>query len=139
MPHRRCQVMVRCTRSEAKGVHEETAACGSYPMNAACDVISAAKDLEDLVRYGKKMVERGLVSAHAGNISKRIVNSMLISMHGTMLDALEGKIVEVTLDPSSPLDHLASSELPMHRAVYWQTEAVAGFLGPGPFSLSDSL
>ena len=108
-------------------------------MNAACDVISAAKDLEDLVRYGKKMVERGLVSAHAGNISKRIGKAMLISMHGSMLDALEGKIVEVTLDPSSPLDHLASSELPMHRAVYWQTEAVAVFHGHGRFSIIDSL
>jgi L-fuculose-phosphate aldolase len=108
-------------------------------MNDACEVICAAKDLEDLLRYGKKMVARNLVSAHAGNISKRIGNSLLISMHGSMLDELEGKIVQVTLDPPSPLDHLASSELPMHRAIYRQTEAVAVFHGHGRFSIIESL
>jgi L-fuculose-phosphate aldolase len=108
-------------------------------MNHVCDVISAAKDLADLLRYGKKMVERGLVSAHAGNISKRIGNMMLISMRGSMLDELEEKIVEVTLDPPSPLDHLASSELPMHRAIYRQTEANAVFHGHGRFSIIESL
>jgi L-fuculose-phosphate aldolase len=108
-------------------------------MNDACEVISAAKPLEDLLRYGKKMVERSLVSAHAGNISKRIGNSMLISMHGSMLDELEEKIVQVTLDPPSLLDHLASSELPMHRAIYRQTEAQAVFHGHGRFSIIESL
>src|SRR5919108_3399290 len=108
-------------------------------MNHACDVISAAKSFEDLLRYGKKMVEHGLVSAHAGNISKRIGNSMLISMHGSMLDELEEKIVQVTLGPPSPLDHLASSELPMHRAIYRETQATAVFHGHGRFSIIESL
>jgi L-fuculose-phosphate aldolase len=108
-------------------------------MNQACDVISAARDLEDLLRYGKKMVTHGLVSAHAGNISKRIGNAMLISMHGSMLDELEEKIVQVTVDPPSPLDHLASSELPMHRAIYRQTETQAVFHGHGRFSIIESL
>jgi L-fuculose-phosphate aldolase len=108
-------------------------------MNDACEMISAAKDLEDLLRYGKKMVDCGLVSAHAGNISKRIGSSMLISMHGSMLDELAGKIVQVALDPPSPLDDLASSELPMHRAIYRQTEAKAIFHGHGRFSIIESL
>jgi L-fuculose-phosphate aldolase len=108
-------------------------------MNGACDVISAVRDLEDLIRYGKKMAERGLVNAHAGNISKRIGNSMLISIRGSMLDELEGKIVQVTLDPPSPLDHIASSELPMHRAIYRQTQAMAVFHGHGRFSIIESL
>jgi L-fuculose-phosphate aldolase len=108
-------------------------------MNHACDVISTAKDLEDLFRYGKKMVDRGLVSAHAGNISKRIGDVMLISMHGSMLDELESKIVQVTLVPPDPLDHLASSELPMHRAIYQQTEATAISHGHGRFSIIESL
>jgi L-fuculose-phosphate aldolase len=108
-------------------------------MSDECEVISAAKDLDDLLRYGKKMAERGLVSAHAGNISKRIGNSLLISMHGSMLDELEGKIVQVALDPPSPRDHLASSELPMHRAIYRQTEANAVCHGHGRFSIIESL
>jgi len=85
------------------------------------------------------MVDCGLVSAHAGNISKRIGNSLLISMHGSMLDELEGKIVQVTLDPPGPRDHLASSELPMHRAIYRQTEAHAVCHGHGRFSIIESL
>ena len=108
-------------------------------MNDTCDMISAAKDLEDLIRFGKKMVNHSLVSAHAGNISKRIGNAMLISMHGSMLDELEEKIVEVPLTPPGPLDHIASSELPMHRAIYRQTEAMAIFHGHGRFSIIESL
>jgi L-fuculose-phosphate aldolase len=108
-------------------------------MSDACAVISAAKDLEDLIRFGKKMVGCGLVSAHAGNISKRIGNTMVISTHGSMLDELEGEIVQVTLDPPSPLDHLASSELAMHRAIYRQTGAMAVFHGHGRFSIIESL
>jgi L-fuculose-phosphate aldolase len=108
-------------------------------MNQVCDVTSAAKELADLLRYGKKMVERGLVSAHAGNISTRIGKAMLISARGSMLDELEEKIVQVTLEPPSPLDHLASSELPMHRAIYRHTEANAVFHGHGRFSIIESL
>jgi L-fuculose-phosphate aldolase len=108
-------------------------------MNGACDVVSAVKDLEDLIRFGKKMVEGGLVCAHAGNISKRVGNAMLISMRGSMLDELEEKIVQVPLNPPSPLDHIASSELPMHRAIYQQTEAMAVFHGHGRFSIIESL
>jgi L-fuculose-phosphate aldolase len=108
-------------------------------MDDAYEAIGAANDLEDLIRYGKKMVGRDLVSAHAGNISKRIGNTILISMHGSMLDELEGKIVQVPLDPPSPLDQLASSELPMHRAIYRQTEAMAVFHGHGRFSIIASL
>jgi L-fuculose-phosphate aldolase len=108
-------------------------------MDDVCDVIAVANDLKDLVRYGKKMVERDLVSAHAGNISKRIGNTILISRHGSMLDELEGKIVQVPLDPPSALDQLASSELLMHRAIYRQTEAMAVFHGHGRFSIIASL
>jgi L-fuculose-phosphate aldolase len=108
-------------------------------MNHGCDVVSAARDLADLLHYGKKMVEQGLVSAHAGNISKRIGNTILISTRGSMLDELEGKVVQVTLIPPSPLDHIASSELSMHRAIYRQTEAEAVFHGHGRFSIIESL
>ena len=108
-------------------------------MNDACKLISGAQDLVDLIRFGKKVVDRGLASAHAGNISKRVGNALLISVHGSMLDELEGKIVEVPLTPPGPLDRIASSELPMHRAVYQQTEAMAVFHGHGRFSIIESL
>jgi L-fuculose-phosphate aldolase len=108
-------------------------------MEGACERITAARDVAELIQFGKKMVERGLVSAHAGNISKRIGNAMLISTRGSMLDQLEDKIVQVSLESSSPLDYLASSELPMHRAIYRDTEAYAVFHGHGRFSIVESL
>jgi L-fuculose-phosphate aldolase len=108
-------------------------------MDDACDALSAARDVAQLIHYGKKMVERGLVSAHAGNISKRLGNTLLISRRGSMLDRLEDNIVQVPLDPPGPCDHLASSELPMHRAIYRATEAMAVFHGHGRFSIIESL
>lgn len=108
-------------------------------MDRASELITAAQDVADLIRYGRKMVERGLVSAHAGNVSKRIGNALLISTHGSMLDELDGKIVQVPLAGQSPLDRFASSELPMHRAIYLQTSAVAVFHGHGRFSIVESL
>jgi L-fuculose-phosphate aldolase len=108
-------------------------------MHEAGELLSTAQALYELMRYGKKMVTRGLVSAHAGNLSKRLGNALLISTHGNMLDALEGKIVQVALDAPSAVDHLASSELPMHRAIYRQTEARAVCHGHGPFSILESL
>jgi len=108
-------------------------------MDDAGEFITAVKDVADLVRYGKKMVEHGLVSAHAGNVSKRLGNALLISTGGSMLDELEGKIVQVPLEGPSPFDHVASSELPMHRAIYQHTQAVSVFHGHGRFSIIESL
>jgi L-fuculose-phosphate aldolase len=108
-------------------------------MDDAYDAVTAARDLVELIQFGKKMVQHGLVSAHAGNISKRLGNAMLISMRGSMLDQLEDKIVQVPIDPPSSLDRLASSELPMHRAIYRNTEAAAVFHGHGRFSIVESL
>jgi len=59
---------------------------------------------------------------------------MLISMRGSMLDELEEKIVEVTLDPKPPRS-FGLLGLPMHRAIYRQTEANAVFHGHGRFSI----
>ncbi len=121
------------------GRSEDACEGGSHPMGHMSEAIAAGKDVAELIGYGKKMVERGLVSAHAGNISKRVGDALLISVHGSMLDELEGKIVQVPLEGPSPFDPMASSELPMHRAIYRQTQAVAVFHGHGRFSIVDSL
>jgi L-fuculose-phosphate aldolase len=108
-------------------------------MDDAGELMTAAKDVPDLIRFGKKMVAHGLVSAHAGNVSKRLGNSLLISTRGSMLDELEGKIVQAPLEGPSPIDQVASSELPMHRAIYRHTQAMAVFHGHGRFSIVASL
>jgi L-fuculose-phosphate aldolase len=92
-----------------------------------------------LIQYGKKIVECQLVSAHAGTISKPIVSSLLINTRCSMLDQLEGKIVHAPLEGSSPLKRSASSELPMHRGIYRQMQALAVCHGYGRFSIIASL
>ncbi|HHF09261.1 MAG TPA: class II aldolase/adducin family protein, partial [Candidatus Atribacteria bacterium] len=44
---------------------------------------------EDLVLYGRKLVELGLVVASGGNISVRLDDSMLISPSGLAFDELK--------------------------------------------------
>lgn len=55
---------------------------------------------EELRRFGKKLVEGGMVSSHSGNMSIRIGDNILITRSGSMLDELtEASIVEVGFDP----------------------------------------
>jgi L-fuculose-phosphate aldolase len=57
---------------------------------------------QDIAKFGKKLVERGLVESHFGNISVRIGNKMLITRSGVPLDEMTGKsAVEVDIDEPS--------------------------------------
>jgi L-fuculose-phosphate aldolase len=97
--------------------------------------------MQELVKYGKKMVESGLVHSHFGNVSKRVGNQMLISTTGSMLDELGGQIITVPLDSTSPdeLDAIASSEVNVHRAIYRNTSALAILHGHSPYAVVESL
>ncbi len=97
--------------------------------------------MQELIKYGKKMVNAGLVHSHFGNLSKRIGDRMLISTTGSMLDELEGQIVSVPIDPSSPdeLDVIASSEVNVHRAIYRCTSALAILHGHSRYAVALSM
>lgn len=95
--------------------------------------------MEELVKYGKKIVAQGLAHSHFGNVSKRIGDRILISKTGSMLDELEGRIVEVSLSGPSSLDDLASTELLVHRQIYRETAAQVVFHGHSEFAVVLSL
>ncbi|MGB3477568.1 MAG: class II aldolase/adducin family protein, partial [bacterium] len=90
--------------------------------------------LQELVDWGRRIVQAGLDHSHYGNISKRVGDRILISATHSMLDNLEDDIVEVSLAGPSPLDEKASMELPMHRAIYRDTDAQAVIHGHTPYA-----
>ncbi len=95
---------------------------------------------QDIAKFGKKLVERGLVESHLGNISVRAGDKMLITRKGSALDEItEESVVEVGIDRSSSLDSIASSESPVHRAVYRKTPALAIIHAHCPFAVVESL
>ncbi len=97
--------------------------------------------MQELIKYGRKMVESRLVHSHFGNVSKRVGDQMLISTTGSLLDELEGQIVSVPVDAATPdeLDVIASSEVNVHRAIYKQTSALAVLHGHSRFAVVLSL
>ncbi len=95
--------------------------------------------MEELIKYGGKIVAQGLSYSHFGNVSKRVGDHILISTTGSMLDELEGQIVEVPLSGPSSLDMVASTELIVHREIYRQTSALAILHGHSKFAVVLSL
>lgn len=97
--------------------------------------------MQELIKYGKKIVEAGLAHSHFGNVSKRVGDQMLISTTGSMLDELEGQIVTVPIDPTSPdeLDVIASTEVNVHRAIYKATSALAILHGHSKYAVTMSM
>lgn len=97
--------------------------------------------MQELIKYGRKIVEAGLAHSHFGNVSKRVGDQMLISTTGSMLDELEGQIVTVPIDPASPdeLDVIASSEVNVHRAIYKATSALAVLHGHSKYAVVMSM
>jgi len=97
--------------------------------------------MQELIKYGRKIVESGLAHSHFGNVSKRVGDQMLISTTGSMLDELEGQIVTVPIDSASPdeLDVIASSEVNVHRAIYKATSALAVLHGHSKYAVVMSM
>jgi len=95
--------------------------------------------MDELIKYGKKIVANGLVHSHFGNVSRRVGDYLLISSTGSMLDELEGKIVRVPIYEESSLDSIASSELPVHREIYKNTPVSAILHGHSIFAVVESI
>jgi len=95
--------------------------------------------MDELIDWGRRIVEAGLDHSHYGNISCRIKDKIFISATGSMLDLLENDIVEVPVAGPSENDGKASMELPMHRAIYRDTDARAVIHGHTPYAVAISL
>ena len=95
---------------------------------------------QEISRFGKKLVEYGLVESHFGNISIRTGDTMLITRSGSALDEIDqDAVVEVGIDRFSSMDLIASSETIVHRAIYMNTSALAIIHAHCPYSVIESL
>jgi len=96
--------------------------------------------MQEMAKYGKKLVERGLVESTVGNISVRLADKMLITRSGAALDEITREsVVELDIDKPSSLDAVASKESPVHRAVYRKTPALAIIHAHCPFAVVESM
>ncbi len=95
---------------------------------------------QEIAKFGKKLVDHGLVETHFGNISIRNGSKMLITRSGLPLDEIDqGSVVEVDIDKPSGLDTAASSESPVHRSIYKNTKALAVIHAHPPFAVIESV
>ncbi len=95
---------------------------------------------QEIAKFGKKLVDRGLVESHFGNLSIRKGSKMLITKSGSTLDEItETSVVELDIDRPSSFDSTASSETIVHRMIYNDTEANAIIHSHSPFAVIESL
>ena len=95
---------------------------------------------QEIAKYGRKLVEHGLVESNFGNISIRAGDKMLITRTGAALDEItENSVVEVDIQDTSSLDIIASSETVVHREIYRQTSALAIIHAHCPYAVVESL
>lgn len=95
---------------------------------------------QDIAKFGKKLVDNGLVELQFGNISVRNGDKMFITKSGVALDEInEDSIVEVDIDKPSSLDTTASSETIVHRTIYKHTPALAIIHAHPMFSVIESM
>lgn len=89
-----------------------------------------AADREELVRVAGRMLAVGLVIGTSGNLSTRQGDRLLVTPSGADYDQMsaEDVVVVAVQEPGSVAqeqDRVASSELPLHRAVYRSSPEVA--------------
>lgn len=82
---------------------------------------------EQFKDIGRDIFLRGLISSHAGNMSTRTGDKIHITKRASMLGHLKpADIIELGLEKNdSNLLPMASSEVPVHQAIYKNTSALA--------------
>jgi L-fuculose-phosphate aldolase len=82
--------------------------------------------LTQFQNVGRSLFARGLVSSQSGNLSIRMGDHIIITRRGSNLGALQEKdLIETGINKNDRSTPMASVELPVHRAIYQQTQARA--------------
>ncbi len=96
--------------------------------------------LSQFQTVGRDLFTRGLVSSHSGNLSIRLAERLLITRRGSMLGSLgEQDLIETGISKNDRATPLASMELPVHRAIYQKTQALAIVHAHPPHAIALSL
>ena len=96
--------------------------------------------LSQFQTVGRDLFTRGLVSSHSGNLSIRLGDRITITRRGSMLNCLEEHdLIETGVSKNSRSTPMASSELPVHRAIYRETQALAIVHAHPPHAVALSL
>lgn len=89
---------------------------------------------------GRDLCSRGLVCSNSGNLSVRMGDRLVITRRGSMLGCLdENDLIETGIDKNDRFTPLASTELPVHRAIYRETSALAIVHAHPPYAVAMSL
>jgi len=82
--------------------------------------------LSQFQTVGRDLFTSGLVSSHSGNLSIRLGDRLIITRRGCRLGCLEEHdLIETGISKNDRSTPLASTELPIHRAIYQATPALA--------------
>ena len=96
--------------------------------------------LSQFQAVGRDLFTRGLVSSHSGNISVRLGDRIVITRRGSQLGNLqEQDLIETGLFRNDRFTPLASIELPVHRAIFQQTSALAIVHAHPPYAVALSM
>ncbi|AQX75310.1 fuculose phosphate aldolase [Dehalococcoides mccartyi] len=99
-----------------------------------------SETLHWFIQAGKLLFGRGLVSSHSGNLSQRWKDKLYITRTGSSLPLFsEIDLILTGLDHNDQFTPLASSELPVHRAIYRRTSAKAIVHAHPPYAAALSL
>ncbi|MDD4874395.1 MAG: aldolase [Dehalococcoidales bacterium] len=75
---------------------------------------------------GKNLFSCGLIYSQSGNLSIRMGDNLIITRRGSQLGSLdENDLIETGIYRNNRATPLASTELPVHRAIYRMTSAQA--------------
>ena len=89
---------------------------------------------------GRDLFTRGLISSNSGNLSIRIGDRIFITRRGSLLGSLqENDLIETGIIRNSRSTPMASLELPVHRAIYKETQALAIVHAHPPHAIALSL
>jgi len=96
--------------------------------------------LSQFQTIGHDLFAMGLVSSNSGNMSMRLGDRIIITRRGSKLGCLqENDLIETGISKNDRATPLASIELPVHRAIYQETPALAIVHAHPPHAIALSL
>ena len=96
--------------------------------------------LSQFQKVGRELSNSNLSSSQSGNLSIRMGDRLIITRRGCNLGCLEEHdLIETGINKNDRFTPLASAELPVHRAIYQKTPALAVIHTKPPHTVALSL